>query len=77
MCKYLFVQLKMDIRLYVSLACWTACVTREFDDFLKCGRLKHGYLRVRCVTVTRSTSPKAAQLRPAGIVAAQSESLLV
>ena len=21
---------------------------REFDDFLKCGRLEHGFLRVRC-----------------------------
>ena len=23
-------------------------VAREFDDFLKCGRLEHGLLRVRC-----------------------------
>jgi hypothetical protein len=23
-------------------------VTREFDDYLKCGRLEHGFLRVRC-----------------------------
>jgi len=23
-------------------------VQREFDDFLKCGRLEHGFLRVRC-----------------------------
>ena len=25
-----------------------AYVGREFDDFLKCGRLEHGFLRVRC-----------------------------
>ena len=23
-------------------------VVREFDDYLKCGRLEHGFLRVRC-----------------------------
>ena len=23
---------------------------REFDDYLKCGRLEHGFLRVRCDT---------------------------
>ena len=23
-------------------------VQREFDDFLKCGRLEYGFLRVRC-----------------------------
>ena len=23
-------------------------VRREFDDYLKCGRLEHGFLRVRC-----------------------------
>ena len=23
-------------------------VQQEFDDFLKCGRLEHGFLRVRC-----------------------------
>ena len=23
-------------------------VQREFDDYLKCGRLEHGFLRVRC-----------------------------
>ena len=23
-------------------------VTREFEDYLKCGRLEHGFLRVRC-----------------------------
>ncbi len=23
-------------------------IQREFDDFLKCGRLEHGFLRVRC-----------------------------
>lgn len=23
-------------------------VSREFDDYLKCGRLEHGFLRVRC-----------------------------
>lgn len=23
---------------------------REFEDFLKCGRLEHGFLRVRCDT---------------------------
>jgi hypothetical protein len=25
-----------------------AYVQREFDDYLKCGRLEHGFLRVRC-----------------------------
>ena len=25
-------------------------VQREFEDYLKCGRLKHGFLRVRCET---------------------------
>jgi len=25
-----------------------AYVTREFDEYLKCGRLEHGFLRVRC-----------------------------
>ena len=25
-------------------------VQREFDDYLKCGRLEHGFLRVRCDT---------------------------
>ena len=24
-------------------------VQREFEDYLKCGRLEHGFLRVRCV----------------------------
>ncbi|XOV90735.1 MAG: transposase zinc-binding domain-containing protein [Pseudomonadota bacterium] len=23
-------------------------VVREFEDYLKCGRLEHGFLRVRC-----------------------------
>jgi hypothetical protein len=23
-------------------------VTKEFDEYLKCGRLEHGFLRVRC-----------------------------
>jgi hypothetical protein len=23
-------------------------VAREFEDYLKCGRLEHGFLRVRC-----------------------------
>jgi hypothetical protein len=48
-------------------------VEREFDDYLKSGRLEHGFLRVRCdhmlfpdgVYVTDSDPP---QLRP---VAAQ------
>ncbi len=26
------------------------CVQREFEDYLKCGRLEHGFLRVRCKT---------------------------
>ena len=26
----------------------TAYVTKEFDEYLKCGRLEHGFLRVRC-----------------------------
>jgi hypothetical protein len=25
-------------------------VRREFEDYLKCGRLEHGFLRVRCDT---------------------------
>lgn len=25
-----------------------AYVRREFEDYLRCGRLKHGFLRVRC-----------------------------
>ena len=25
-----------------------AYVTKEFDEYLKCGRLEHGFLRVRC-----------------------------
>ena len=25
-----------------------AVVCREFDEYLKCGRLQHGFLRVRC-----------------------------
>ena len=25
-------------------------VRREFEDYLKCGRLEHGFLRVRCET---------------------------
>ena len=25
-------------------------VEREFDEYLKCGRLEHGFLRVRCET---------------------------
>ena len=25
-----------------------AYVEREFEDYLKCGRLEHGFLRVRC-----------------------------
>ena len=25
-----------------------AYVTKEFDEFLKCGRLQYGFLRVRC-----------------------------
>ena len=27
-----------------------ACVTKEFDEYLKCGRLEYGFLRVRCDT---------------------------
>jgi hypothetical protein len=25
-------------------------IKKEFDEFLKCGRLEHGFLRVRCET---------------------------
>ena len=25
-------------------------VTREFEDYLKCGRLEHGFLRIRCAS---------------------------
>jgi len=25
-------------------------VQREFEDYLKCGRLEHGFLRVRCTS---------------------------
>jgi ribosomal protein S27E len=28
--------------------CLPAYVTKEFDGYLKCGRLEHGFLRVRC-----------------------------
>ena len=28
-----------------------AYVTKEFDEYLKCGRLEHGFLRVRCESV--------------------------
>jgi len=28
--------------------CLPAYVTKEFDEYLKCGRLEHGFLRVRC-----------------------------
>ena len=28
--------------------CLPEHVHREFDDYLKCGRLEHGFLRVRC-----------------------------
>jgi hypothetical protein len=27
-----------------------AYITQEFDEYLKCGRLEHGFLRVRCET---------------------------
>ena len=30
--------------------CLPAHVCKEFDDYLKCGRLEHGFLRVRCDT---------------------------
>jgi len=30
--------------------CLPEHVRREFDDYLKCGRLEHGFLRVRCDT---------------------------
>ncbi|MCW8469994.1 transposase zinc-binding domain-containing protein [Fluoribacter gormanii] len=29
-------------------------VKREFEDYLKCGQLKHGFLRVRCDALMRS-----------------------
>ena len=28
--------------------CLPEHVRREFEDYLKCGRLEHGFLRVRC-----------------------------
>ena len=28
--------------------CLPAYVTREFDEYLKCGRLEYGFLRVKC-----------------------------
>ncbi len=28
--------------------CLPAYVTKEFDEYLKCGMLEHGFLRVRC-----------------------------
>lgn len=30
-------------------------VQREFEEFLQCGRLEHGFLRVRCESCTPST----------------------
>jgi hypothetical protein len=38
-------------------------VKKEFDDFLKCGRLEHGFTRVRCTSATRMVwSPLAANV---------------
>ena len=34
-------------------------VTKEFDEYLKCGRLEHGFLRVRCA------KSRHLQVRPA------------
>ena len=31
-------------------------VHREFEDYLKCGRLEHGFLRVRCGIWSRSAA---------------------
>ncbi len=30
--------------------CLPAYLTKEFDEYLKCGRFEHGFLRVRCET---------------------------
>ena len=35
-------------------------VAREFDDYLKCGRLEHGFLRVRCDTCHHEKSQTGA-----------------
>jgi hypothetical protein len=34
-----------------------ACVQEEFDAYLKCGRLEHGFLRSRCTTCPRHARP--------------------
>ncbi len=37
-------------RCRVAHGCAGAAVKKEFDEYLKCGRLEHGFLRVRCET---------------------------
>ncbi len=34
-----------------------AYVTKEFDEFLKCGRLQYGFLRVRCSEANKARGP--------------------
>lgn len=33
-------------------------VRREFDEFLRCGRLEHGFLRVRCEECHADLAPR-------------------
>ena len=35
-------------------------VAREFEDYLKCGRLEHGFLRVRCQSCHHEKLPAVA-----------------
>jgi hypothetical protein len=39
-----------------------AYVTKEFDQYLKCGRLEHGFLRIRCAKRRRPQTDSAALL---------------
>ena len=42
-----------------------AYITKEFDEYLKCGRLEHSFLRVRCAKSRRlQASPAAMKSDP-------------
>ena len=43
-------------------------VTREFDDYLKCGCLEHGFLRVREATGLQDTSSRKPSCRGRPVV---------
>ena len=45
-----------------------AHVTQEFDDFLACGRLEHGFLRVQCEQCHTEKVGKWISYRLKGIV---------